>query len=200
MKSLGIAMQPDYLTLVFDPRAHSAGLALQPDWRSTSMPQPSDCTRILPIWLPWGGQRRIGHTRFRRGIRRHQGIVIHDLRSSQPQRAEQLSTPDHGRGASGRSIRASASFSEVWLSKATVEETAQFATTAGRARLAGFWSPLTGLPCAVARRARAADRTGRGIAAGFRSRMWTSSIPSCSAPTPAGDLFTVARRGRACAA
>lgn len=150
VKSLVIAMQPDYLTLVSDPRAHSAGLALQArDWRiyvdATATRLHQDLGDLVP---PLGAGSAVSDTpvfaEAFAGIRSLSYIDLRFYRSrnGQEQLLDRLITWP-------RRIRTidpdkRIVFSEVWLSKATAEETAQLAYDGAPAARAsyGFWSPL----------------------------------------------------------
>lgn len=164
VKSLVIAMQPDYLTLVFDPRAHSAGLALQGrDWRlyvdATAVRLHQDLADLVP---PLGAGSAVSDTPvFAEAFAGIKALSYIDLRiyrsrNGREQLLDRLITwPRRIRTIDpGKRIV----FSEAWLSKATVEETAQLAYDGAPAARAsyGFWSPLdVAFLRAVARAARA---------------------------------------------
>ncbi|MCW5619723.1 MAG: hypothetical protein KIS79_01250 [Burkholderiales bacterium] len=146
-----IAMQPDYLTLVFDPRAHH-GLA--PAGARTGA-STSDATAVrlhgdLGDLVPAPGRAgsAVSDTpvfaEAFAGIRAlsYIDLRIYRSRNGQEQLLDRLITwPRRIRTIDpGKRIV----FSEAWLSKATIEETAQLAYDGAPAARASysFWSPL----------------------------------------------------------
>jgi len=148
-KLLILAVQPDYLTLVGDPRSQ-AGLTLQPkDWRvfldRTSTQLREDLADLVP---PLGAGSSVAESPlFIDAFAGVSGISYIDLRFYRTVHAK-VSLLDR-LIAWPRAVRARDStkrivLSDVWLSKASDEEPAQGPYEGAAAARAsyGFWSPL----------------------------------------------------------
>jgi len=149
-KSIVLALQPDYLTLVSDPRADSAGLALKPrDWRGYLERASTDLRRDLGDLVPplGAGLGMWGETATLEAFAAVPGLAYIDLRfypttAGKEDLLERLVTwPQRIRTIDpGKRIL----LSEAWLYKGGAGEPFKGAADANAlAREAfGFWSPL----------------------------------------------------------
>ena len=149
-KSIVLALQPDYLTLVSDPRADSAGLTLKPrDWRTYLQRASTDLRRELGDLVPplGAGLGMWGDTATLEAFAAVPGLAYLDLRfypataGTEDLLGRLVTWPQRIRAIDpGKRIL----LSEAWLYKSTAEE--PFTGTAEVNALAreafGFWSPL----------------------------------------------------------
>lgn len=149
-KSIVLALQPDYLTLVSDPRADSAGLALKPkDWRAYLQRASTDLRRELGDLVPplGAGLGVWGDTATLEAFAAVPGLAYLDLRFypatavTEDLLGRLVTWPQRIRAIDpGKRIL----LSEAWLHKSTPEEPFKGAAEVNAlAREAfGFWSPL----------------------------------------------------------